>query len=108
MIPYFYQARFTAGLIMHVIENASSFEDAMRASVEVFGGKVIKCALIASSSEPAGFLEFPDDVSARAWNVFLPFPRWCEIVHAESPAHRGKSKGRKSHTRHLLRCRAVT
>lgn len=70
MIPYFYQARLSSELITHIVDNASSFEKAMRTSVEAFGGQVIKCALIASSSEPAGFLEFPDETSARAWSVF--------------------------------------
>lgn len=70
MIPYFYQARIESDLVMHIVANASNFDLAMRTSVEAFGGKVLMCALIASSSEPAGFLEFPDDTSARAWNIF--------------------------------------
>jgi hypothetical protein len=42
----------------------------MAAGVEGFGGRVLRCALFARSGDPAGFLDFPDDLSARAWNIF--------------------------------------
>lgn len=70
MILYHYKGEVSSDLLMHIVENAPRFEEVMRSSVEAFGGKVIKCGVLASSGEPIGFLEFPDETSARAWKTY--------------------------------------
>ncbi|MDX0587081.1 hypothetical protein GOD01_30245 [Sinorhizobium medicae] len=71
MKPFFYHGRISSQLLHHVIENSENFELTMRRSVEAFGGSLVNCFFKASSGgEPAGFLLFPNDLSARAWNIF--------------------------------------
>lgn len=70
MKPYFYRAVFDRSLVDHMIRAGGNLEQTMRASVEAFGGKVVRCHLGAASVDPIGFLEFPEDIAARAWNAF--------------------------------------
>jgi hypothetical protein len=71
MKPYFYRGSITSALRAHIASNAPQFQSTMRASVEAFGGNLIRCHLLANtSSDPIGFLEFPNDISARSWNAF--------------------------------------
>jgi hypothetical protein len=70
MKPYFYRGTISPALFAHIAANAGKFDAAMRVSVEAFGGKLLRCHLSAESSDPIGFLMFPDDCSARAWSAF--------------------------------------
>lgn len=70
MKPYFYKATISNVLLQHIASNASYFGSTMASSVNAFGGKLIRCHVMASSGDPIGFLEFPDDLAARAWNAF--------------------------------------
>lgn len=70
MKKFFYQAKFSSQLLGHVLVNAIDFDNRMRTSVEAFGGKLTNCFLLAESTEPIGFVEFEEDVQARAWAAF--------------------------------------
>lgn len=70
MKPYFYQGSFSPELRAHVLSNAREFQTTMRASVEAFGGKLVRCHMLQGSIDPIGFLDFPDALSASAWNAF--------------------------------------
>ena len=70
MIPYFYRSRIDSDLLMHILVYAKDFDASMRSSGEAFCGMLVKCAILASSSEPIAFVEFPDDESAMAWKTF--------------------------------------
>lgn len=70
MKPYFYRGRYSPALLTHVLANATAFDKTMRASVEAFGGKLVRCHLSAAGSDPIGFLDFPSDIAARSWNAF--------------------------------------
>ena len=70
MKTYLYRATFSSSVLDHIIRVGGGLEPAMRVSVEAFGGQVVRCHLRASSVDPIGFLMFPDDISARAWNAF--------------------------------------
>ncbi len=70
MKPYLYHGRLSPALRRHVLEHAREFQKTMRLSVEAFGGRLVRCHLSAAGSDPIGFLDFPDDLSARAWNTF--------------------------------------
>jgi uncharacterized protein with GYD domain len=70
MSVYFYRGEYSDELKEHVLKNAAQFEKIMRASIEVFGGKLDKCYLTAAGSDPIGFVEFADDIDARAWNTY--------------------------------------
>ena len=69
MKSYFYQATISAVLRAEIIQDVGHFQNAMRASVEAFGGRVIRCQLSAAGADPIGFLEFPDEVAASAWTT---------------------------------------
>jgi hypothetical protein len=71
MKPYFYHGSITSASRAAIVTNAPQFLSTMRASVEAFGGNLIRCHLLASTStDPIGFLEFPNDIAARSWNAF--------------------------------------
>lgn len=70
MKPYFYQGHFTPPWRSHALSNAAKFQSTMRVSIEAFGGKLVRCHMLAGSVDPIGFIDFPDDLSARAWNAF--------------------------------------
>ncbi len=70
MKPYFYKGRFSSELVEHVIHNAKDFQNTMRISVEAFGGRLVRCHVMASGIDPIGFVDFPSDIQARAWNAF--------------------------------------
>jgi hypothetical protein len=69
MKSYFYQATISVALRAEIIQHAGRFQDTMRASVEAFGGRVIRCQLSAAGIDPIGFLEFPEEVAASAWTA---------------------------------------
>jgi uncharacterized protein with GYD domain len=69
MKTYFYQATISAALRGKIIQEGERFQEAMRVSVEAFGGRVIRCELSAAGIDPIGFLEFPDEVAASAWST---------------------------------------
>jgi len=70
MKTYFYRATFDRGIVEHIVKSGGGLEQTMRVSVEAFGGKVVRCHLTAASTDPIGFLEFPEDIAARSWNAF--------------------------------------
>jgi hypothetical protein len=70
MKPYFYTAEITAELLRHILLNGAGFQAVMQASVAAFGGRLVRCHLTAAGGEPIGFLEFPSDIEARAWNAY--------------------------------------
>lgn len=70
MKTYFYRGRIDSALRVQRAGNGRQFQEVMRSSVQAFGGVLIRCHLEADCGDPAGFLEFPDDVSARAWSTF--------------------------------------
>lgn len=70
MKAYFYKATISPEHRSHILSLGPRFQEIMAAGIEGFGGRLVRCALFAESGDPAGFLEFPDDVSARAWNAF--------------------------------------
>jgi|tagenome__1003787_1003787.scaffolds.fasta_scaffold17101914_1 hypothetical protein len=71
MKPYFYHGSINSALRARIASNEPQFQATMRAGVEAFGGNLIRCHLLASTSgDPIGFLEFPEDIAARSWNAF--------------------------------------
>ena len=70
MATFVYQGRFSPALLKHVIENAGNLDSAMSASIEAFGGKLVRCVFRANSGDPIGFVEFPSEIAARSWNIF--------------------------------------
>ncbi len=70
MKPYLYRATFDRSLIEHIVKTGGRLDDTMRVSIEAFGGRLVRCHLIAASIDPIGFVEFPEDIAARSWNAF--------------------------------------
>jgi hypothetical protein len=70
---YFYRGGYTARSWGNLIAQPQDLVEAMRPSVERFGGKIVACfiALNGSGAEPHGFIEFPDNAAAMAWGVLL-------------------------------------
>jgi hypothetical protein len=70
-MPYYlYKGKLTSEARNHILENAEKFDEIMKQSVVAFGGELVKCFWMAHSSEPAGFLIFGDDMSARSWSTY--------------------------------------
>jgi hypothetical protein len=68
-ISFFYRGKCTDALIKYILRDPLAFSRDMKKSVEAFGGEVLNCQIDATSIDPIGFLRFPTDVAARAWNI---------------------------------------
>ena len=69
---YFYKAKYTAQVFRARWSlDPRDISELMRPSIERFGGRVIVCLLTVEGAEPAGFIEFPDNISAAARGMHL-------------------------------------
>jgi hypothetical protein len=70
MKTYFYRGRYASSIWQKLISDPKDIGEILRVSIESFGGKVIGCFVL-NSTEPIGFVDFPDDLSANAWCLNL-------------------------------------
>ena len=70
MKTYFYRGRYTSSAWRNLVVEPKDIGELLRVSIESFGGRVIGCYVL-MGTEPIGFVEFPDDISANAWCLNL-------------------------------------
>ncbi|MBD2028130.1 hypothetical protein [Leptolyngbya sp. FACHB-711] len=82
MKTYFYRGRYTPSAWRNLIAEPKDIGELLRVSIESFGGHVIGCFIL-RSTEPIGFIEFPDDISANAWCLSLASQDGIDFVEIE-------------------------
>src|SRR4051794_31877395 len=67
---YFYKGIYTSEAWKGLVDNPRDISEAMKPSIERFGGRVVACFQLLGG-EPEGFIEFPDDAASMAWAIYL-------------------------------------
>ena len=71
MPTYLYQGTYTPEAWAKLVAHPIDLVDALRKSIETFGGTVQTCMVSSNKHEPIGFVEFPSEKAATAWVMHL-------------------------------------
>lgn len=71
MAYFLYEGAYSQEGWASLLAEPKDLAEALRPSIEGFGGKVVACFLAVDGHEPIGFVEFPDDISAAAWSMSI-------------------------------------
>jgi uncharacterized protein with GYD domain len=71
MQVYLYEGGYTSEAWAKLIGDAKDLAESLRPSIEELGGKVIACYLKLGAGDAIGFVEFPDNIAAESWLMFM-------------------------------------
>jgi uncharacterized protein with GYD domain len=71
MQTYLYQGSYTSAFWAKQLTAPKDLAEFLRPSIEGLGGRVVACFLKLSSHEPIGFVEFPDNIAAESWAMYM-------------------------------------